>query len=122
MFLIKKHNKIFDKYQMAVYQIVPLTTLQSSPYENFDVRGEEVCRKKCDSQGDDCTSFVYVHPSAKKELGSCLLFNGHSLQSIPSSNSTLFVKNGRHSYWVLWLFLGLLIALIFLSRCSKRRF
>lgn len=107
---------------MAVYQIVPQTTLQDSPFENVDVRNEEICRKKCDSKGEDCTAFVYIHPSDIKDFGSCLLFNNHTFQSVPSSNSILFVKNGRRSYWMLWLFLVLLVILIFLSRCGKKRF
>jgi|688.fasta_scaffold11614_6 hypothetical protein len=107
---------------MAVYQIAPQTSLQDLPFEEIDVRNEEVCRKKCDSKEEDCTAFVYKHPSAKKEFGSCLLFNNHTFQSIPSPGSILFVKNGRRSYWILWLFLAMLVALIFLSRCGKPRY
>jgi hypothetical protein len=106
---------------MAVYQIVPSTSLQENPYDSFSVRDENICRKKCDSY-EECTAFVYEHPTSKKDTGNCLLYNNNVYSTVPYSNSTLFVKNGRKSYWILWLFLGMLVALIFLSRCSKRRF
>lgn len=106
---------------MPVYKIVPLTSTQDQSYrieKNIDLRA---CRSIC-NKDNDCSSYQFSYPPDKKGDTQCSFFNRKLKSTSPSTSSTLYIKNGNQSYWILWLFLAVLFLIVFFSRCGKKRF
>ena len=103
---------------MSVYKIVPLTKSFDNFYDSRIGISADECKKMC-SKDNNCLSFLYSYSSDKKGEATCSLMNHIPNTTSYGQSSTLFVKNGSPSYWVLWLFLALLLLIVFTSKCKK---
>jgi hypothetical protein len=102
---------------MSVYEISPHTTLLGNDLPD-SVRSlrQKHCRAWCDSR-EDCEAFVWKLSQGKD---TCYLKGSSQGGRAVDDTATLYVKNGNHNYWVLWLFLAVVTVIVFKSLCRMK--
>lgn len=116
---------------MTTYMIAPQTTLTGYDIKNpmtdgHFTKGEEGCRRLCDMD-DRCEAFVWkpqfngvcdglIH---KQSINECSLKMRSGVPTQYDPTATLYVKQGRKNFWLLWLFLIVLGVIVFVSFAQR---
>lgn len=102
---------------MTTYEIIPETDM-SNDYNLGDPIPQvsiSTCRRFCNDEGD-CEAFVW----SDVNNGTCTLKKNADSPRQWNKLSTLYIKKGNPSYWLLWVFLGILGVLVFLILCRRK--
>lgn len=97
-----------------VYEIIPNTKIQGYSYELHPSSTLKECRKRCDKT-DVCKGFIW------RESGLCTLKSSILEKGSYDPSDTSYVKEGNSSYWLLWLSIGAILILLFLSLCWQKK-
>ena len=103
---------------MPTYEIIPETTINGYDLSQSvsDISSSK-CRKMCDNE-DECVAFAWTSGgSGIKSL--CSLKKNSTAPTSYNSKSTLYIKKGNPSYWILWTFFAILGIVIFMSLCKS---
>lgn len=105
-------------WNKPVYEIVPETEIRGNALGD-DIKGVGIgkCRELCDGT-DECEAFVWQEVN---KSGVCSLKKNSEGARGWNSQTTLYIKRGNHSYWLLWIFLILLGIILFTSYGKRRR-
>ena len=119
---------------MSTYEIIPETTiagydlvLDATTSNAIKTMTEDDCRRLCD-QRSSCEAFSYT-PAFTGKCGGILVNYQGGICNIKSSNqvpmqyatgTTLYLKRGRKSYTLLWIFLAILGIIIFVLMARKK--
>lgn len=100
---------------MATYEIVPETTITGNVFSSTENSSVRKCRERCDDHRE-CGAFLWE----EKNGGTCSLL--HNVEGLTQYDSTsmLYIKGPNKSYWLLWVFLGMLGILVFAGRCKSK--
>ena len=116
---------------MTTYMIVPDTTISGQDIENplakhpFISEGE--CRRLCD-EDDRCEAFTYSSRFlgkcggvlVKRPVNECKLKASGKMPTSPKDGSVLFVKKGRKSFTMFWVFLAVFVLMVFVLMAMNK--
>lgn len=103
---------------MATYQIIPSAEIIGHEIiAKMDVGMDlKECRRLCNVESD-CEAFVWDEKnslcSLKKDYQDAIIFQRPGVM--------LYIKKENSSYWMLWVFLVILGAIIAVSMCKRSR-
>ena len=102
---------------MTTYEIVPETEIKgyelgkSTPQTSIST-----CRRMCNDESE-CEAFVW----SDRDDGTCSLKRNSTAPRQWDQHTTLYIKKGNSSYWLLWVFLAVLGIVVFLILCRRQK-
>lgn len=113
---------------MPTYEIVPETTMLGANVEDGVYKNTNInkCRKLCNDKWE-CEAFVWEKSvssdsdSDKVDHGTCTLKLEADSPRSYSANSTVYLKKGNPSYFLIWLALGIFFVMAFFIMCKRQQ-
>ena len=99
---------------MSTFKIVPETDSQKNTISIIPKTDIKKCRRLCNDT-KDCIAFVWKQKDGKE----LFLLKSKVDDTVYNKNSTLYIKNGNPSYWLLWTFLVILGVILFVIFCKR---
>lgn len=116
---------------MTTYMIVPDTTMSGedipNPLAKLPFISESGCRRLCD-EDEECEAFTfssrYLGSCAgmliKRPVNQCNLKKSGKMPTSQTTGSILFIKKGRKSFTMFWLFIVVLVIIVFVMMAQNK--